>query len=91
MVNVVQLKIEALVIADDMNTAGFFKRIKLRAQIRQILDEIEYQEGRLQFANRPYSKPTAMLPPKQGKRHPVHDLSCACGCWRDKRARFIGF
>lgn len=36
---------------------SWFKRRKLRRQLKAVMDEIDYQEGRKQFANRPYSKP----------------------------------
>ncbi|MEK5417355.1 hypothetical protein [Paenibacillus sp. FSL L8-0708] len=92
MVNVSKLKIEALDIRDEMNSAGFFKRRKLRSKLISVLDEIEYQEGRLQYANRPYSYPPAYLPTGDPhKRVPLkHDLSCKCGCWKATRKQFIG-
>ncbi|SEN44856.1 hypothetical protein SAMN04487895_101563 [Paenibacillus sophorae] len=71
------LKMRALELKDEIKVKP--KR-KDKRELREILDEIEYQEGRLQYANRPYSFPSArlLLP---NKKKVDHDLNCSCGCW----------
>ena len=57
--NVTKLKEYALNLQEQYNEAGWFKRRSIRKRLMEVLDEIEYQEGRLQYANRPYSFPSA--------------------------------
>lgn len=71
------LKTRALELRDEIEIKP--KR-KLKKELKEILDEIEYQEGRLRYANRPYSFPTAKLP-VPGTKTIEHDLNCDCGCW----------
>lgn len=81
--NIAKLKVEAIDLADEIKTARLIKQFKLRRLLKRMLNEIEYQEGRKQYANRPYSKQTMVHP--EG-----HTLNCMCGCWKEKRAQFIG-
>lgn len=79
--NVLKLKEQALRFHDELSNAkGFFARRKIRNRLAEILDEIEYQEGRKQYANRPYSFPTA----RKCTRDPMR---CQCGCWLEARRR----
>ena len=43
------------------HASGWLRRRKLRKQLMQVLDEIEYQEGRKQYANRPFTLPSARI------------------------------
>lgn len=76
--DVTMLKQYAFELKGQLRFAGFFKRKALRKKLLMILDEIEYQEGRKQFANRPYSFPTA-------RRCTKDPMRCNCGCWVDVR------
>ena len=76
--DVARLKQYAFELKEQLKFAGFFKRIAIRKKLLQVLDEIEYQEGRKQFANRPYSFPTALRCAKDPMR-------CSCGCWVEVR------
>lgn len=64
---------------------SWFRRLDLKLQLVEILNEIDYQEGRLQFANRPYSKPSAGIK----LRRCTDDNNCRCGCWEIKRKEFF--
>jgi hypothetical protein len=48
------------------------KRRNRYKQLREIRRERDYQSGRLQYANRPYSKPSARVNWKNGKAIPVY-------------------
>lgn len=91
MCDVAKLKIEALNIWDEMSIVGWLKRRRLRGLLKDLLNEIEYQEGRLQYANRPYSLPPARLPTENPHKDvPLsHGLSCRCGCWKDMWALHV--
>jgi hypothetical protein len=82
--NIRKLKERAFELKKAMNSKWFFKRLSIRKQLREVLEEIEYQEGRKQYANRPYSFPTISM---VGCRN---DLSCSCGCWLITRRESIG-
>lgn len=96
-IDVKRLKQRALLLKQELDTlqkdlAGLFpwrQKIvvsnRLRKEIKQILDEVDYQEGRLQFANRPYSKPSARILVNGCTKS---DL-CGCGCWGVKRKEFF--
>lgn len=81
-----RLKQYAYELKAKLNKAGWFKRIGLKIELVKVLDEIDYQEGRLQFANRPYSFPPARLRNEELK----HDHSCKCGCWKAVRIGHFG-
>jgi len=74
--NVTKLKEYALNLQEQYNEAGWFKRRSIRKRLMEVLDEIEYQEGRLQYANRPYSFSSA-------RRCTGDAMKCSCGCWLD--------
>lgn len=88
-VDVRKLKQKAYQLKNELDsTVGFlswFKKSKIKSKLIHILDEIDYQEGRLQFANRLYSKSSA--------RVLIHGCakndSCECGCWAIKRREFF--
>ncbi|ASA22622.1 hypothetical protein [Paenibacillus donghaensis] len=71
------LKTKALELRDEI---AIKSKRKLEKELKEILEEIEYQEGRLQYANRPYSFPSARLPVPNMKKI-EHNLNCDCGCW----------
>jgi hypothetical protein len=80
--SVAKLKEYALELKKQYDKAGWFKRRSIRNRLMEVLDEIEYQEGRLQYANRPYSFPSL-------RRCTGDPMRCSCGCWRDVRDRFL--
>lgn len=57
-----QLKDNAYELKNELIHSGWIKRFFIKPQLIKVLDEIDYQEGRLQFANRPYSFPRARRP-----------------------------
>ncbi|WP_064199149.1 hypothetical protein [Brevibacillus brevis] len=83
--NVPKLKAKAYELKAEMDLIqGFFswfQKASAKSKLVQILDEIDYQEGRKQFANRPYSKPSASIKRKRC----TNDNECQCGCWAIKR------
>ncbi|GED72333.1 hypothetical protein BRE01_60350 [Brevibacillus reuszeri] len=86
-VNVSKLKEKAYQLKEEMDSInGFFswfRQTELKSKLVRILDEIDCQEGRLQFANRPYSLPSARI------RRCTNDNECQCGCWATKRKEFF--
>jgi len=79
-VDIWKLKQHAFNLKKELESAGWFKRFSIRKQLNRTLDEIDYQEGRLQFANRPYSFPTVH------RRNCSKDyMICRCGCWATAR------
>jgi len=77
-----QLKERALQLHGQLQRgAGWLEKRRIRSQLVRVLDEIEYQEGRKQYANRPYTKPPA-YPPGMGCKK---TLDCKCGCWIETR------
>lgn len=60
-VSLPKLKERSLKLHDDLLfDTGWFNCRRIRKELALISDEIDYQEGRKQFANRPYSKPTML-------------------------------
>lgn len=96
-VDVKKLKQKAISLKQELDTLhtdfrGFFgwgQTIilgnRLHSQLKQLLDEIDYQEGRLQIEKRPYSKPSARIMPHGCKKSDM----CECGCWALKRKEYF--
>jgi hypothetical protein len=80
--NVTKLKEYALELQIQYHQSGWFKRRSIRERLMKVLDEIEYQEGRLQYANRPYSFSSA-------RRCTGDAMRCSCGCWLDVRKKLL--
>lgn len=82
--SVSELKQHALFLGKKIKVVGWFREFMLRQELKQVLNEIEYQEGRLQYANRPYSFPSAVVVgPSYAVGNPyLHELPCRCGCWK---------
>ncbi|SMF88181.1 hypothetical protein SAMN05661091_4158 [Paenibacillus uliginis N3/975] len=89
MTRIRDLKIEALNIHHEIQTQrkGFIQRIRLKRKLKILLNEIEYQEGRRQYANRPYSKPVIVQPPARYESE-AHTFGCQCGCWLETLESF---
>jgi len=87
--NVAKLKEKAYEFKRELDSThgifSWYRKTEIKSKLIRILDEIDYQEGRLQFANRPYSKPSAGIKLRRCTR--VN--SCACGCWGNKREEFF--
>jgi hypothetical protein len=88
-VDVRMLKQKAYQLKDELDSiTGFFswfKKNEIKSKLIHILDEIDYQEGRMQFANRPYSFPSASVRLKQC----TNDINCQCGCWGKVRKEYF--
>jgi hypothetical protein len=80
--NVKKLKEYAYELKEQYDQSGWFKRIGIKSRLTIVLDEIDYQEGRLQFANRPYSFPSVRIKGCTG-----NSVSCDCGCWEEVRVK----
>jgi hypothetical protein len=79
--NVKKLKEYAYELKEEYDQSSWFKRIGIKSRLTNVLDEIDYQEGRLQFANRPYSFPSVRI------KGCNNSISCDCGCWEEVRVK----
>lgn len=77
-----KLKEYAFVLKTQYDQSGWFKRFGIKSQLVSVLDEIDYQEGRLQYANRPYSFSSLRKADCTG-----YSISCGCGCWENIRKK----
>lgn len=88
-VDVRKLKQKAYQLKNELDsTSGFFswfKRKAIKSKLIHILDEIDYQEGRKQFANRPYTNPPASIKLKSC----TNDINCKCECWVKVRKEYF--
>ncbi|NBI31028.1 hypothetical protein [Chengkuizengella marina] len=72
-----KLKQKAFKLKEEYDSSNWFKRTGIKNKLRHVLDEIEYQEGRKQFAN------IIALPGV--KRCSADPMKCECGCWQELR------
>lgn len=86
--SVPELKANAYELKEQLSSTSnwrLLKRVNIKMRLVQVLDEIDYQEGRKQFANRPFSFPTYRKS-KEG----CGSFSCRCGCWAEIRKKQFG-